>query len=331
MKLGVAVPAYGRAADATSVQQIVVELEQLGYDGAWFADHVAVPAYAREERALSPPFLEPLACCAWGLGATPRLRFGTDVLVAPYRHPLTVAAMAATVARLGGPPGRLVLGVGVGYLRGEFDALSAPPYAARGPVTDEWLAAVRQAWGGAGARAKVGEWFDFADVHVITPAPDTPVPLWVGGNGERAQRRAALLADGWHPLWPTPAAYAAARQRILAWREESGQPGPFTFSYSSPRTHLGQAEPAEDRAARAGVRAEYGYAPAAAAAPDGRARFTGSVEDLTEDLGLLVEAGVEHVTLRFFGRSTSEVIDQIRAFARDVAPRLPGWGDASSR
>ena len=122
MKFGFAIPAYGAGASGAAVAELIAAGEELGFDSAWLPDHVAVPDYAAAVN-LSPPFLEPLATCAWGLGATRRLRFGTDVLVAPYRHPLVVAAMAGTLGRLAGD--RLILGVGIGYLRGEFEVLGA--------------------------------------------------------------------------------------------------------------------------------------------------------------------------------------------------------------
>ena len=212
MRFGLAIAAYGKGATGPAVADLMDAAEELGFDSVWFADHIAVPDYASEVN-LSPPFLEPLASCAWGLGRTTRLRFGTDVLVAPYRHPLQVAAMAGTLGRLAGD--RLILGIGVGYLRGEFDALGAGPYEQRGRLTDEFLRTLRAP--GAG-------------LHVVEP-PD-PVPLWVGGNGRAARRRAAFLGDGWHPLWMPDDRYAVARKEILDLRASAGIGGAFTFSYS---------------------------------------------------------------------------------------------------
>ena len=96
MRFGVAIPAYGQSADGAVVRDLIAAAETLGFESAWWPDHIAVPDYATTVN-LSPPFLEPLAACGWGLGATARLRFGTDVLVAPYRNPLLVAAMVGTL------------------------------------------------------------------------------------------------------------------------------------------------------------------------------------------------------------------------------------------
>src|ERR1700753_3744486 len=175
MQFGVAVPAYGGSVGGSAIPEMVAAAEELGFASIWWPDHIAVPDYAAAAN-LRPPFLEPLAACAWGLGATSRIMFGTDLLVAPHRHPLSGAAAAGTMATLAG--NRLVLGVGVGYLRGEFEVLGAD-YGRRGGVTDYCLTTFREPPSG---------------FSMISPA--SPVPLWIGGNGPRAWRRAALLGDG---------------------------------------------------------------------------------------------------------------------------------------
>lgn len=295
MRFGFAIPAYGPGADGPAVAELVAAGEELGYATAWLPDHVAVPAYAAAVN-LSPPFLEPLATCAWGLGATTRLAFGTDVLVAGYRHPLLVRAMAGTLGRLAGD--RLVLGVGVGYLRGEFDALGVP-YATRAADTEEWLRTLRSVPEGL----------------VVVEAPHPP-PVWVGGNSPRALRRAALLGDGWHPLWLPPERYREARETILSLRAEAGLDSPFTFSFSASRTELLDRDRTDWPAPppRPAPGSEFAYAPAPWAAPDGRPGLTGTPDQVTADLRALADAGVDQVTLRF---STTDPAPLAR-FAEEV-------------
>jgi alkanesulfonate monooxygenase SsuD/methylene tetrahydromethanopterin reductase-like flavin-dependent oxidoreductase (luciferase family) len=297
VRFGVAIPAYGPDAEGAVVRQTISVAEALGLESVWLPDHIAVPDYATSVN-LSVPFLEPLAACGWGLGATTRLRFGVDVLVAPYRHPLLVAAMTGTLARLGGD--RLVLGVGIGYLRGEFEALGLDCYDDRAAVTEEFLRTWR---------------VTPADLHVVSPP--TPIPVWVGGNARAARRRAALLGDGWHPLWMPAEDYRAARDEIEAWRAKAGLTGPFTFSYSCGPTAITDGEPGTwTLRPRAPVGSEFRYAPEAWTTADGRVRLVGTPEQVTADLRLLEEAGVEHVVLRFGPNG----IEQMGRFAREVLP-----------
>jgi alkanesulfonate monooxygenase SsuD/methylene tetrahydromethanopterin reductase-like flavin-dependent oxidoreductase (luciferase family) len=297
MRFGFAIPAYGQDADGERIRALLVAAEELGFDSAWFPDHIAIPDYA--EGNLSPPFLEPLAACAWGLGFTTRLNFGTDVLVAPYRHPLFVAAFTGTLGRLAGD--RLILGVGIGYLRGEFEILGAGPYEDRAEVTEAFLRVQRSRPEG---------------YSVVSST--APPPLWVGGNTRGAERRAALLGDGWHPLWMPDRAYAAARRRILDARAAASLTEPFTFSYSCSLTQL-LLQSRDDWPAprtRAPRGSEFRYAPEDWTDEDGRPRFVGTPDQVVSDLQRLEAAGVEHVTLRF----GSTEVDQLERFAREVRP-----------
>lgn len=297
MKFGVAIPSYGAQADGPTIHELLVATEQLGYYSAWFPDHIAVPREAAGPN-LSPPFFEPLTTCAFGLAVTNRIVFGTDVLVGPYRHPLLVAAMAATMGHLGG--NRLVLGVGIGYLRGEFAALDAGPYEERAARTEEFLRGLSVP----------------PDTTIVLTAP-APVPIWVGGNSGQAERRAALLGDGWHPLWMSAAQYAAARKRILVLRTEAGLKGPFTFSYSCMATALVDKRRSwSPPPPRHPMGSDFRYQPAAWVADHDRPRFVGTPDEVSADLRLLEEAGVDHVVLRF-GSSDTRPLER---FASEVMP-----------
>jgi alkanesulfonate monooxygenase SsuD/methylene tetrahydromethanopterin reductase-like flavin-dependent oxidoreductase (luciferase family) len=141
------------------------------------------------------PFYEPLTTLSWLAGMTTRVRLGTTVLVAPYRHPLLVARMAANLNRMSA--GRLVLGVGVGWARQEFAALGVP-FDHRGALTDGLITTVRAAWTDDG---------DYRAGHI---------PIWVGGNSAAGLARAVRLGDAWHPLRGTVEWLVDAHRRMRA-------------------------------------------------------------------------------------------------------------------
>ncbi|MFI1814571.1 LLM class flavin-dependent oxidoreductase [Streptomyces sp. NPDC020422] len=170
MQLGVNVPNFGPGTDPGVLREWARVVEELGFDMLMLSDHVAVTPDVAER--YPEPFYEPFTTLSWLAGVTARLRLGTTVLVLPYRHPLLVARMTANLNALSG--GRFVLGVGVGWARQEFAALGVP-FSRRGRITDEHLAALREAGTGS-------------------------VPLWVGGNSEAGVRRAVAFGDAWHPL-----------------------------------------------------------------------------------------------------------------------------------
>jgi probable F420-dependent oxidoreductase len=263
-----------------------------------------------------------------GAGATRRLRFGTDVLVLPYRNPVVLSQTLASGDQLSG--GRLTLGVGVGYISGEFAAVGSPSYGQRGAVTDEYLRVMRTLWEADGPASFSGEWVQFTDV-IAEPKPlQTPFPVVVGGNGQRAYRRAALLGNGWHPLFPTPEAYATGRAEILRVRADAGLTGPFTFSYSCPLVNV-MLDPSERPTVqpyteRLDIPDEYTYAPPFPVDDSGRDRFTGTPEEIASDVRTYVDAGVEHFALRFHigepGFDVKAFTTQLERFTTLVLPLL---------
>jgi probable F420-dependent oxidoreductase len=201
MQIGVVIPTYDDYGNAGVIRRLIGDAERLGYDSVWFGDHLIVPGYA--VRQTDPHWYEALSCAIFGMGITDRLSFGMDVLVAPYRNPILLAKMAATASELSS--GRLMLGLGVGFLKGEFEALGAP-FARRGAITEEYLRVLRLLFEGRGPLSYHGEWVSFDDMY-FGPTPARPPPLLVGGNHERAIERAARLGDGWHPLFTSPELY----------------------------------------------------------------------------------------------------------------------------
>jgi probable F420-dependent oxidoreductase len=317
---GVVFPPAGPFGSPGVFGDVIDAIESLGYSDVWFGDHIAVPHYA--SHLIDPAWLEPITACTMALARTTRLRVGTDVLVVPYRHPVLLAKMAATADALSA--GRLILGVGVGYLRGEFAALDAE-YVRRGEVTDEHLAAMQRLWRAGGApTCFYGTVVDFEDV-CVGPAPVAgTLPIWVGGNARAALRRAARFGQGWHPLFPTPEEYRLGRTAIEDLRNSSD---PFTWSISLATTKVlerGETLEATSWGDTPDIPDDFDYAPPIPMTEEHRVRFVGDADQVAEDVREYVAAGVEHFTLRFAATGTDVTVPaflgQLERFAREVVP-----------
>jgi alkanesulfonate monooxygenase SsuD/methylene tetrahydromethanopterin reductase-like flavin-dependent oxidoreductase (luciferase family) len=203
VELGVNIPNFGPGTNPARLREWARVVEGLGYDLLMVSDHLAI---TDDVAAQYPaPFYEPFTTLSWLAGITDRVRLGTTVLIAPYRHPLLVARMAANLDQLSG--GRLVLGVGVGWARQEFEALGAD-FAARGRETDRVLDEIRRAW----ADGK-----DYGGARI---------PIWVGGRSTAGLRRAVRLGDGWHPLRERIDWLRTATKRLQAIAAEEDRPVP---------------------------------------------------------------------------------------------------------
>ncbi|MFF3564861.1 LLM class flavin-dependent oxidoreductase [Streptomyces sp. NPDC002574] len=203
MRCGVNVPNFGPGTDPGVLRDWARTVEGLGFDLLMVSDHLVVTPDVAEQ--YPAPFYEPFTTLSWLAGVTERVRLGTTVLIVPYRHPLAVARMAANLNALSG--GRLVLGVGIGWARQEFEALGVP-FERRGRLTDEHLGAMRAAW-----RNEA----DYAG---------GPIPLWVGGNSDAGIRRAVRLGDAWHPLRATMPWMREALGRLASAAREADRPVP---------------------------------------------------------------------------------------------------------
>jgi probable F420-dependent oxidoreductase len=164
---------------------------------------------------------EPLITLAHVAGMTHRIRLGTTVLIVPIRNPVYTAKLVATLDALSG--GRVILGVGVGWMAEEFRALDAPPFAERGAVTDEYLRLYRSLWRDEISAAN-GTYYTLPAVRSFPkPAQRPGPPLWVGGHSRAAMRRALAVGDGWHPVRLGPRALEAAMADFRALAEERGR------------------------------------------------------------------------------------------------------------
>lgn len=220
MKIGVALGNLGLAMSgpvdpvdhAALVYEIADAAERLGFHSVWAGDHIALPRepttpYPYGSGALLPAdvsILDPFAVLAALAGRTTRVRLGFGVLVAPYRHPLVVAKLIATIDALS--RGRVILGVGTGWMPEEFAAVGAD-FHARGRSTDDALRFLRRAF----ADGQV-DGMTLLPMPVQRPGP----PIWVGGQADAAMRRAVAHADVWDAPYVDPAALRAGLERLHA-------------------------------------------------------------------------------------------------------------------
>jgi probable F420-dependent oxidoreductase len=205
-------------ADVDDLVEIARAADRLGYHHLTCSEHVAVPTEVEARRGTR--YWDPVATLSFLAARTERIRLASHVVVLPYHHPLEVVKQYGTLDRLSA--GRLVLGVGVGSLREEFDLLGVP-FDERGSRTDDSLRAIRAAWG-VHVPSYHGRHFDF-DGFEVDPLPvQERVPVWVGGRTRRSLRRAVELGDGWAPFGLSPdevAAMLADARRSDAWSERT--------------------------------------------------------------------------------------------------------------
>lgn len=186
---------------AQDCSRIIRQAEDLGFDAVWFGDHVLnLTRHAsrypyRPTAGYEPntPLGDVWALIAHASAVTSRITLGPNVFVLPLRHPAVAAQSAVTVQNLSG--GRLVMGVGAGWLREEFEQLGLP-FEGRGRRLDEALEILRLLWRG-GSVDFEGESFTLRGVQ-LGAAPDVPIPIAVGGASDAALRRAATYGDAWH-------------------------------------------------------------------------------------------------------------------------------------
>ena len=241
MQVGLHLPQFGRAAAPGAVQRIAAAAEALGYDDVWASDHLVVPA----EQRYPPPYLyDPLQTLAFAAASTRQIKIGTSVLVLPqYASPLALANTLASLDNLS--DGRLILGVGIGWSQGEYEALNAP-FSDRGARLDDIIGLFRAAWSDDPINYD-GRFYKVNDIRLL-PKPAHRIPIWIGGSSERALARAAALGDGYHGI---NVKASDARRLVDSLRERRPEPE-FTISMrlTVPPTRTG-AEVATDLAAYA--------------------------------------------------------------------------------
>ncbi|MGP3984278.1 LLM class F420-dependent oxidoreductase [Streptomyces sp. KR80] len=284
-------------AEPRDLAEVARAADRLGFCYIASCDHVAIPR--RLAAAMGTTWYDPVATLAYLAAVTERVRLLSHVAVVGLRHPLATAKQYATLDHLSG--GRLVLGVGAGHVAEEFAALGVD-FAARGPVLDEAIDALKAALGPDEFPEFDGERFAFSGLGqrprpVQTPRP----PVWVGGSSPAAVRRAAVRGDGWLPQGDPRDQLPRQIARLHDLRERAGVTARVEIGAITEALYVG--EPGWDV---------------------GRRTLSGKPDRLAESLREYAAMGVHQIQVRFRSRTRAELIEQMEAFASDVAPHLDG-------
>jgi probable F420-dependent oxidoreductase len=300
MKLGVCLPHYGRSIEVSRLLEVARRAEERGLDSVWVTDHVIVPDQAQV--IYREHMLDPLAVLPWLAGVTQRIALGTSVVILPYRSPIPVAKLLASVDVLSG--GRLVVGAAIGWLEGEFDALGVP-FKERVSRSEEALELFRTLWTQEHPKIQTKrhrlEGVTFSPMPLQKPRP----PLYVGGNSEGALRRVARLGDGWHATSTTHDAFRQGKEAVLRFWKEAGRDGEPTWSLRIPTFIDGIHRMASDpRFLR------------------GRPTLSGSIAQVTETLQGFQALGVSHVALEVSYSTSPAILETIDRVAGEIRPAL---------
>ncbi|MBI3327517.1 MAG: LLM class F420-dependent oxidoreductase [Nitrospinae bacterium] len=200
MKFGFSLSNNQGIEDVQTIVRLATRAEELGFRSVWASDHIFNVGHVFE-RIGDRPYYDPLTILSFVAAVTRRIRLGTSVLVLPYHHPMRLAKAAATLDVLSG--GRVILGVGVGAVEREFEALGTS-YAERGAITDETIAILRALWTQP-VPSHEGRFYRFSGMPFSPKPVQKPhIPLVIGGASRAAIRRAARVGNGWQPIAMPP-------------------------------------------------------------------------------------------------------------------------------
>ena len=313
MEFGFYLPDSGPLATPDVIATLATRAEEMGFEILAMGDHVVMPrgiesTYPYEADGKWPgemDCMEMLTTLAFVAARTSRAKLLSSVIVLPYRAPVFTAKILATLDVLSA--GRLIAGCGVGWMAEEFEALQSPPYRERGAVSDEYIDVFKTLWA-SDTPSYDGEYCKFADI-VFEPKPvqKPHPPIWIGGESGPALRRTARIADAWYPVSSNPRfpvatveQLGASVARIKAHAEQIGRnPDEIGIAYNPSFYNAGEAE--LDAAGQ-------------------RIAFTGSHQQIADDIKRFEAAGVGHLILVIRADSVDGWLAALDVFADGIRP-----------
>jgi probable F420-dependent oxidoreductase len=334
LKFGVALPTCTEGmiypvpfATPDDVVRVAVEAERLGYYEVMGNDHMTTQKYVRDRWPDPPNFYEILVTYAYCAAETTRIRLMTGVVVMPMRQPVLLAKQVATLDQFS--KGRVILGVGVGAYREEFEAtypqLREIP---RAELVEEGIRGLRVLF--TERRASfAGKHFQFHDVEMYPKPVQEPLPIYSSGNAEGSIRRAAELCEGWLPAGMGPARIAEGRDKLRAYAEAAGRDPDAIEVAPQLVVCIGRTVEEAERVFKRSQAYEHlvslqqstlkGFDIASYVAMN----LIGSIDEVTERVDAYRQAGADHLPgLLFVANSVDEMIEQFQLFAETVIPKF---------
>lgn len=319
MEFGFGLPNGGPLARPETIAEIARRGEDLGFSIFAVSDHIIFPAHIDSRYPYSPDgtysnpqnaggaVLEPLALMGFLAAATKTAKLLTSVLVVPYRHPVLAAKLLATVDVLSN--GRVIAGIGTGWMAEEFPPVGAPPFEARGTVTDEYIAVYRELWSKAKPAFK-GKHIEVSGI-LFEPKPVQKggIPIWVGGESGPAMKRAARLGDAWYPIGSNPrhpldtlARFSKGAATVRQLAEQGGRdPKSLAITYWSVVPGDGKQVTLADGE---------------------RMLFSGSANAIIDDIEAFRGLGVTSLLFNFYRGELNKSLDAMAWFASEVMPKV---------
>ena len=316
MQIGFNLPVSGPMATAETMARVARLGEELGFDYLTLTDHIALPdtstpgyPYSESGEFYSPDpghRVEQLTATAWIAAKTEKIRLVLAVMVVPHRPAVVASKMLTTIDVLSG--GRLVVGIGAGWLKPELEAVGTTLFAERGKVTDEFIDAFKVLW--TQERPVFHGKYTNIEGLAVDPKPvqKPHPPIWVGGESAPSMRRAARVGDAWYPIGTNQANMLDTRPRLEA---------------GIARLRKLTAEAGRDPNAVGVVYRVKRFAYEAPPATDGHRRlFTGTLADTIDDAKALKAMGVTAIDFDFEGREAEASIAAMKSFRVNVMDKI---------
>ena len=311
MEYGFYLPNSGAGAEPDALADIAKLGDRLGFYCMVMPDHILQPNQVNSTYPYSltgdilaagqsgdGEWPEQVTTLAWLAGITKRIKLVTSVMIIPYRNPILTAKMLSTLDMLS--KGRLILGAGVGWMEEEFELLNTEPFAERGAVTNEYLRAFIELWTKDDPKFE-GKYVNFSDITFLPKPVQKPYPpIWIGGQSKPAIRRAAQIGDCWHPVGAIPAAplepEELAENLVLLhqYAEKAGRdPAIIQVSVKAPLYDAGDSS-------------------------GPRRRFSGSSDEVRQDVQTYADVGVTHLIFDFRTADPKQTEDRMARFSEEV-------------